>query len=210
MRIQERADYVRHALFTKYPHIKPHLNADSPWQWLVATVLAAQCTDARVNKVTPLLFEKWPDAASLATVDVLELEGIIHSTGFYRAKARHLLASAIRVSTVYGGVLPHDLEGLMTMPGVARKTANVVMWEGFGINVGLAVDTHVKRIAFRLGLTDKRQPDAVEQDLLRLFPQESWGHMNHRLVSFGRDVCNARKPLCDLCELYPYCKQCTF
>lgn len=207
MRIQERADTIRHVLQARYPDLKPHLHAANPWQWLVATVLSAQCTDARVNTVTPELFARWPDPVSLAKVPVEELEKVIRSTGFYHAKARHLIASAIRVCEVYGGVLPQDLENLMTMPGVARKTANVVLWEGFGINAGLAVDTHVKRIAFRIGLTEKRQPDAVEQDLLQIFPQEAWGHMNHRLVSFGRDVCHARKPLCDSCELYLYCQR---
>jgi len=208
MRIQERADNVRRILLLRYPDLKPHLNAASPWQWLVATVLSAQCTDVRVNMVTPELFARWPDAASLAVAALEELETVIRSTGFYHAKARHLLASAIRVSEVYGGVLPNDIESLMTMPGVARKTANVVLWEGFGINMGLAVDTHVKRIAFRIRLTQHQQPDAVVQDLLRVFPKASWGHMNHRMVSFGRDVCQARTPLCDCCELSPYCQRC--
>lgn len=193
------------ALQQRYPHPRTHLDAQNAWELLVATVLAAQCTDARVNTVTPELFRRWPTPAALAEAPIEELEGVIRPTGFYHSKAKNLLGAARRVRDVFGGQIPQSIEDLVTIPGVARKTANVVLFGAFGINEGLAVDTHVKRIAYRLGLTDETDPVPIERDLMKLFPREEWGDVNHRMVWFGREVCDARKPLCDTCEMRPFC-----
>lgn len=200
-----RAMAILALLKKRYPVPETMLDHKNPWELLVATVLAAQCTDARVNTVTPELFRRWPDPASLAKASQEELEGVIRPTGFYHSKAKNLLGAAKRVTEVYGGSVPSTMEDLITLPGVARKTANVVLWGGFGINEGLAVDTHVKRLSFRLGLTKNTDPVRIEQDLIRIFPREEWGDVNHRLVWFGRDVCDARRPACDVCELSELC-----
>lgn len=200
-----RARKVQAALAARYAHPATHLKAASPWQLLVAVVLSAQCTDARVNMVTPELFRRWPDAAALAQAALPEVEAVIRSTGFFRNKARNIIAAARRVQEVYGGRVPETLPELVTLPGVARKTANVVLWGAFGRNEGLAVDTHVGRIAWRLGLTRSQDPLVVEQDLMRLFPQNEWGNVNHRMVWFGREVCSARAPRCPACEMRAFC-----
>jgi len=199
------AKMVLAALQKRYPHPHTHLDARNAWELLVATVLAAQCTDARVNTVTPELFRRWPDPAALAKAQPEELESVIRSTGFFHSKAKNLLGAAHRVCDVFNGQVPKSIEELVTIPGVARKTANVVLFGAYGINEGLAVDTHVKRIAYRLGLTDETDPVPVERDLMRLFPQQEWGDVNHRMVWFGREVCDARKPLCDACEMAGFC-----
>lgn len=201
----QRAEKTLAALKARYPQPATHLMAHNAWELLVATVLAAQCTDARVNTITPELFRRWPGPAELAEASQEELEDVIHSAGFYHSKAKNLLGAARRVRDVFGNVVPQTLEELITLPGVARKTANVVLFGAFGINVGLAVDTHVKRISHRLGLTRQTDPVAVERDLMALFPQEEWGDVNHRMVWFGRDVCHARGPRCDACEMLPFC-----
>lgn len=200
-----RAMKVLELLKKRYPVPETMLDHRNSWELLVATVLAAQCTDARVNTITPELFRRWPDPAALAAASQEELESVIRPTGFYHNKAKNLLGAAKRVTEVFGGEVPHTLEELVTLPGVARKTANVVLWGGFGINEGLAVDTHVKRLSFRLGLTKHTDPVRIEQDLIRLFPREEWGDVNHRLVWFGRDVCDARNPACEVCELAELC-----
>ena len=199
------ARQVLEALQLRYPHPRTHLDAQNAWELLVATVLAAQCTDARVNTVTPELFRLWPTPAALAEAPIEELEAVIRPTGFYHSKAKNLLGAARRVCDVFNGQIPQSIEDLITIPGVARKTANVVLFGAFGINEGLAVDTHVKRIAYRLGLTDETDPVPIERDLMKLFPREEWGDVNHRMVWFGREVCDARKPLCDTCEMRPFC-----
>ena len=193
------------ALQKRYPHPRTHLDAQNAWELLVATVLAAQCTDARVNTVTPELFRRWPTPAALAEARQEDLESVIRSTGFFHSKAKNLLGAARRVRDVYAGQIPQSIEALVTIPGVARKTANVVLFGAYGINEGLAVDTHVKRIAYRLGLTDETDPVPIERDLMRLFPREERGDVNHRMVWFGREVCDARKPLCDTCEMLSFC-----
>ena len=202
---QATARNVLAALQKRYPHPRTHLDAQNAWELLVATVLAAQCTDARVNTVTPELFRRWPTPAALAEAPLEELESVIRPTGFFHSKAKNLLGAARRVCDVFDGQIPQTIEDLITIPGVARKTANVVLFGAFGINEGLAVDTHVKRIAYRLGLTDETDPVPIERDLMKLFPREEWGDVNHRMVWFGREVCDARKPLCDTCELRPFC-----
>ncbi|MDD2967925.1 MAG: endonuclease III [Desulfovibrionaceae bacterium] len=201
----QQAQLVLEKLKARYPELQTHLVAANPWQLMIATILAAQCTDARVNTVTPQLFSRWPDAAALGAADIAEVESVIRSTGFYHNKAKNIIAAGKVVSQRFGGTMPSTLEELITIPGVARKTANCVLWGGFGINVGLAVDTHVKRIAYRLGLTKQTDPVAVERDLMALFPQAEWGGVNHRMVWFGRHVCDARKPLCEECEMAAFC-----
>ena len=202
---KQRAAKVLELLAERYPDLETHLIAESPWELLVATVLAAQCTDTRVNQVTPELFRRWPDPAALAQATIPELEEVIHSVGFYHSKARNLLGAARRVVEMHGGEVPRTLAELILVPGVARKTANVVLWGAFGINEGLAVDTHVKRISYRLGLTRHQEPVRIERDLMELFPRHAWGDVNHRMVWFGRDVCDARKPDCGHCEMAGFC-----
>ena len=199
------AKSVLAALQQRYPSPRTHLDAQNAWELLVATVLAAQCTDARVNTVTPELFRRWPTPAALAEAAIEDLEGVIRPTGFFHSKAKNLLGAARRVRDVFDGQIPKSIEELTTIPGVARKTANVVLFGAYGINEGLAVDTHVKRIAYRLGLTDETDPVPIERDLMKLFPREEWGDVNHRMVWFGREVCDARKPLCDACEMRGFC-----
>ncbi len=204
----EWASLILERLKARYPEPKTMLEHQSPWELLVATILAAQCTDARVNTVTPELFRRWPEPEKLADAAQEELESVIRPTGFFHNKARNLLGAARRVKEVFGGELPRTIEELTTLPGVARKTANVVLWGGFGLNQGLAVDTHVKRLAFRLNLTKNTNPVKVETDLMELFPREEWGDVNHRMVWFGRDVCDARKPACVRCEMQDHCPRC--
>lgn len=201
-----RARAVCEALKKLYPVASTQLVYRNPWELLVATVLAAQCTDARVNLVTPVFFSRWPGPAELAGADVAEVENVIRSAGFYRNKARNLVGAAKQLLERHGGHVPQTLEELIKLSGVARKTANVVLYGGFGINAGLAVDTHVKRISFRLGLTKNTDPVRIEQDLMKIFPQNEWGDTNHRMVRFGRDVCKARSPLCEECELGRVCE----
>lgn len=189
----------------RYPKPNTMLTHHNAWQLLAATVLAAQCTDARVNTVTPKLFRLWPGPKELAQASIEDIEAVIHPLGFYHSKAKHLLGAAARIVRDFDGNVPKTLAELITLPGVARKTANVVLWGAFGINEGLAVDTHVKRISFRLGLTSHINPVHIERDLMLAFPQEEWGNVNHMLVWFGRDVCHARRPSCGECELSPLC-----
>lgn len=206
-RLRAMAENVLVLLKKRYPAPRTHLNAASPWQLLVATVLSAQCTDERVNTVTPALFARWPTAGAMALADQADLETYIRSTGFYRNKAKHLLAAARRVRDVYAERVPDTMRDMLTLPGVARKTASVVLFGAYGINEGLAVDTHVGRIAFRLGLASGRDPLKTERELMALFPREEWGDVNHRLVWFGRQICRARAPLCPACEMAPFCEK---
>ena len=205
---KQRSAAILERLAVRYPTPRSQLEAGTPWEILVSTVLAAQCTDARVNLVTPELFGRWPGPAELALADQEDLEGVIRSTGLFHSKAKHLIAAARLVMSDYQGRVPETMADLTRLPGVARKTANIVLWGGFGRNEGVAVDTHVKRISFRLGLTASDRPETIEKDLMRLFPRESWGDLNHRLVWFGREVCFARKPNCPACELADLCPRC--
>ena len=205
MRKEERYKGVLNWFNENVPVAETELHYDNPYQLLIAVILSAQCTDKRVNQVTPELFRRWPDPAALAQATIPELEEVIHSVGFYHSKAKHLIAAAQLVVKEFNGETPNTMKDLIKLPGVARKTANVVLWGGFGINEGLAVDTHVKRISGRLGLTKHTDPVDIEKDLVKLFPQSEWGKVNHRMVWFGRHVCDARKPLCDECEMAPFC-----
>lgn len=202
---QQRALEILIRLKRLYPDATCSLTYASPVQLLVATILSAQCTDERVNQVTPELFRRFPDALALAEADLTELESLIRSTGFYRAKARNIQGACRRLVQVYGSQVPKVMDDLLTLPGVARKTANVVLAHGFGINMGVTVDTHVKRLSYRLGLTEHSDPVKVERDLIRLLPQPDWENWSIRLIYHGRQVCKARKPDCDRCDLADLC-----
>jgi endonuclease III len=202
---QQRALEILVRLKRLYPDAVCSLDYETPVQLLVATILSAQCTDQRVNMVTPELFRQFPDAAALAGADLSELEALVRSTGFYRNKAKNIQAACQRIVTEYGGQVPKVMEDLLSLAGVARKTANVVLAHGFGINMGVTVDTHVKRLSYRLGLTTHTDPIKVERDLIRLLPQPDWENWSIRLIYHGRAVCNARKPECDRCELADLC-----
>lgn len=205
----ERAGRILDDLQQLYPHATCALHHRSAYELIVAVILSAQCTDERVNQVTPGLFARYPDVASLAVADPLELEEQIRSTGFYRNKARNLLGMARRVVDLHGGEIPDDMDALLELPGVARKTANCVLGTWFGHNVGIVVDTHVGRLALRLRLltTAKNDKDAVkiEQDLMPLFPRDAWTYLSHALIEHGRRVCLARKPKCGQCALSADC-----
>ncbi|QFZ92733.2 endonuclease III [Synechococcus elongatus] len=203
---KQRALAVLAELKQLYPEAPCSLDFETPLQLLVATVLSAQCTDARVNLVTPALFARFPDAPAFAAADVREIEELIRSTGFYRNKAKNIHAACRRIVEVYDGEVPRSMPELLTLAGVARKTANVVLAHAFGINAGVTVDTHVKRLANRLGFTTHDDPVKIEQDLMKLLPQPDWENWSIRLVYHGRAVCDSRKPACDRCSLATYCQ----
>ncbi len=198
------AEIIRR-LQSAHPDAHCELIHEDPWQLLVATILSAQCTDERVNKVTPVLFARFPTPKDVADADRAEIEEIIHSTGFYRNKARFIHEAAQRIAYDYDGEIPPDMQHLLALPGVARKTANVVLGVGFNIADGIVVDTHVKRIAKRLGLTDHSDPKKVERDLMALVPRQDWIDISHLLIFHGRRICKARKPACALCPLNDLC-----
>lgn len=188
-----------------YPDAVCSLDYETPVQLLVATILSAQCTDERVNMVTPALFAQFPTAEALAAADREELETLVRSTGFYRNKAKNIQGACQKIVADFGGQVPKTMEELLTLPGVARKTANVVLAHAFGINAGVTVDTHVKRLSGRLGLTKNTDPKKIERDLIGLLPQPDWENWSIRLIYHGRAVCDARKPMCDRCELADLC-----
>ncbi len=200
-----RAREIFARLAPLYPDLAPALTHKNAYQLLVATVLAAQCTDARVNTVTPEFFRRWPDPAALARADVGEVEAVVRSTGFFRQKAKNLVAAARLLVECHGGDIPASMAALTTLPGVARKTANIVLSNALGRNEGIAVDTHVRRLSFRLGLTRSDNPIIIEKDLMPLFERKDWGALNHLLVLHGRAVCKARSPRCDDCVLDDIC-----
>ena len=202
---KERAREILALLKRIYPDATCSLTYDSPVQLLAATILSAQCTDERVNRVTPTLFARFPDAESLAKADRKELENLIHSTGFYRNKAKNIQGACQKIVSEFGGNVPQQMEQLLTLPGVARKTANVVLSHGFGINQGVTVDTHVKRLSQRLGLTKHGEPTRIEKDLMALLPQADWENFAIRIIYHGRAICKARKPDCHNCQLAHLC-----
>ncbi len=185
-------------LAAEYPDAKVALNFSSPHQLLIATILSAQCTDARVNMVTPGLFRKYPTPASFASADPTELEEDVKSTGFYRQKTKSIISCSRSLVEKYGGEVPHTMDELLTLGGVGRKTANVLLGNAFGIP-GIAVDTHVGRLARRLGFTKEDDPTKVEYDLADLFPRENWTELCHLLMAHGRKVCASRLPKCEIC-----------
>lgn len=188
-----------------YPDLAPALIHANAYELLVATVLAAQCTDARVNTVTPEFFRRWPDPEALSRAEVAAVEAVVHSTGFFRQKAKNLVAAARLMVERHHGAVPATMAALTGLPGVARKTANIVLSNALGVNEGIAVDTHVRRLSFRLGLTSSTNPIIIEKDMMLLLPREDWGVVNHLLVLHGRAVCKARKPRCDRCALNDIC-----
>lgn len=192
-------------LYRLYPDATCSLNYQTPVQLLVATILSAQCTDERVNKVTPDLFGRFPDVQSLAEADVLELEKLVHSTGFYRNKAKNIKSACMMIVSDFNSIVPNKMEELLKLPGVARKTANVVLAHAYGINAGVTVDTHVKRLTQRLGLTASTEPISIEKDLMELLPQPEWENWSIRLIYHGRAVCKARSPSCENCDLVDVC-----
>lgn len=188
-----------------HPDAHCALNYETPLQLLVATILSAQCTDERVNQVTPALFEKYPDVAAFAAADRAELEEAIRSTGFFRQKARYIQESSQRLLEEHGGEVPDDLDDLLQLTGVARKTANVVLGEIYGIAEGVVVDTHVNRLSQRLGLTAETTASKIERDLMELVPREQWIEISHLLIFHGRRVCDARNPDCVNCTVNDLC-----
>ncbi|MEN9207059.1 MAG: endonuclease III [Gloeomargarita sp. GMQP_bins_120] len=202
---KQRANEALVRLKRRYPDATCTLNYQTPVQLLVATILSAQCTDERVNQVTPALFARFPDAQALANADIHELETLIKPTGFYRNKARHIQGACRKIVQEFGGQVPKNMEQLLTLPGVARKTANVVLAHAYGINAGVTVDTHVKRVSRRLGLTDHTDPVRIERDLMELIPQPDWENWSIRLIYHGRDTCTARHPQCATCILADIC-----
>ena len=202
---KQRALEILIRLKRLYPEAPCTLDYETPVQLMVATILSAQCTDARVNLVTPELFRRFPDAAALAGADVAELEDLVRSTGFYRNKAKNIQAACQMIMTEFKGQVPRTMEDLLKLPGVARKTANVVSAHAYGINLGVTVDTHVKRLTYRLGLTKNTDPVKIERDLIKLIPQPDWENWSIRIIYHGRATCMARNPQCDRCELADLC-----
>ncbi len=203
--IRQRALLVVEHLAAAYPDAKCSLDYAGPFQLLIATMLAAQCTDERVNQVTPALFARFPTPAALAEASLPEIETAIRSTGFFRNKARHIQGASRMIVEEFDGETPRTMADLLKLPGVARKTANVVMGNGYGQVEGVIVDTHVGRISRRLGLTTADDPVRVEQDLMALLPQSEWLAFNHRMIDFGRAVCKAPRPHCAGCRLAALC-----
>ncbi len=202
---RERAALIFEFLQKEYPEAATALDHRSPFELAVATILSAQCTDARVNLVTPELFERFPGPEELARADQNILEVVIHSTGFFRNKAKNLIGMAQGLVGDHGGDLPRTLAELTRLPGIGRKTGNVILGNAFGIDEGVVVDTHVKRISGRLGLTLETNPDKIEQDLLTIIPRKDWLDFNYILVNHGRAICQARKPKCTECPVKHLC-----
>lgn len=200
-----RARRIVELLAAEYPEARCELDHRSPWELLVATVLSAQCTDARVNQVTPVIFERWPGPADLAAASQGDLESVIRSTGMFRQKASALRGSARAIVERFGSEVPAEIDSLVSLPGVGRKTAKVVLGEGFGIAAGVTVDTHVRRLARRLGLTELEDAEKIAVELEGLIPRDEWIRFSTRLILHGRRVCSARSPQCGACVLDPVC-----
>jgi endonuclease-3 len=201
-----RARRVARLLADMYPDAWCALRHENAWQLLVATILSAQCTDERVNMVTPALFARFPTPAALAAAPAAEIEAMIRSTGFFRQKTKSLRTVAAAIATEHGGEVPRDLETLVTLGGVGRKTANVVVGTAYGVPA-IMVDTHVRRVSYRLGFTEEDDPAKIERDLQSLLPAKEWTHFSHRLIHHGRRICIARRPRCPDCALLPLCPQ---
>jgi endonuclease III len=201
----ERLAKIFAALDQLFPQAECALRHENPFQLLVATILSAQCTDARVNKVTPGFFAKYPTPQDLAAVRPEVLQEDIRSTGFFRNKAKSIVGAAQKIVADFGGAVPRTMEELLSLPGVARKTANVVLGTAYGIPSGVVVDTHVFRIARRLRLTEQNTPEKVEQDLMKLVPRDRWIMFGHQVIWFGRKICQARKPQCAVCPVEGIC-----
>lgn len=189
-----------------YPEATCSLDFNTPFQLVIAVMLSAQCTDERVNKITPSLFSRCKTIQDFADIDIEELEKIIHPCGFYKNKARNIKLCAKQVLENFNGEVPQNMDDLLTLAGVGRKSANVILLEAFGIANGIAVDTHAKRISNRIGLSSQTDPEKIEKDLLKIFPKENLKDINHLFVWHGRNTCDSRKPKCDICTVKDYCK----
>ena len=206
MNKKERALKAIEILKKLYPEAICSLNASNPFELLVATRLSAQCTDARVNLVTPALFERYKTVEDYAAADVKDIEKYIHSCGFYKSKAESIVGMAQKILSDFGGEVPDNIEDLTTLPGVGRKTANLIVGDVYG-KAAIVVDTHCIRITNRLGLVKEKDPKKIELALKKIIPAEEGSDFCHRIVLFGRDVCSARKPKCDECSLFDFCKR---
>jgi len=202
---KERVVKIIRILERKYPNSRTALQFETPLEILISTILSAQCTDERVNKITPGLFKKYPTAEAFAKADKAELEMEIRPTGFFRNKAKSVIGATQKIVGDFGGRVPDTMAELITLPGVARKTANIVLSSGYGKAEGIAVDVHVKRLSGRLGLSKQQDPEKIEQDLLAIVPKKYWLDFNYMLVNHGRAVCQARKPKCPECALQHLC-----
>jgi len=203
---KENAIKIVETLKEYYPDAKCSLDFKTPFELVVATILSAQCTDERVNKTTPAIFEKYSTPEDFANIDIQELENLIHPCGFYKNKAKNIKACAHKIISEFNGEVPKTAEELILLPGVGRKTTNVVMLEAFGLAQGIAVDTHAKRISNLLGLSNQSDPLKIEKDLLEIFPQKYLKDVNHLFMWHGRNICVARNPKCDICPINKYCK----
>jgi endonuclease-3 len=192
-------------LIDKYPQVECALLYSNPFELLIATILSAQCTDARVNMVTPILFNRYPNVFALADATIEELEHIIYSTGFYKAKSANIIACCKSLVEKYQGNIPKSIEELQSLAGVGRKTANVVLGNAFGINAGITVDTHVKRVMSLLGITTSQNAEIVERELMKIIYQDEWTNFTHRIIAHGRETCIARRPKCNDCILNTEC-----
>ena len=202
---KENAIKIVEILKEYYPDAQCSLDFKTPFELVVATILSAQCTDERVNKTTPFIFDKYSTPEDFANIDINELENLIHPCGFYKNKAKNIKACAQKIISDFNGKVPVSAEDLITLPGVGRKTANVVMLEAFGIAQGIAIDTHAKRISNLIGLSKESDPLKIEKDLLKIFPTEYLKDINHLLMWHGRNICIARNPKCDICPINKYC-----
>ena len=203
--LRRRASLVGRRLRKRYPEVVCSLNFENAYQLTAATILSAQCTDARVNLVTPALFEAFPTPADLAAAAQEAVEELVKTTGFFREKAKNLRGMAAALVERHGGEVPRTLAEMVALPGVGRKTANVVLGTAYGLATGVVVDTHVKRVSYRLGLTEKTDPVQIERDLMAILPKNRWVKFSHRLIFHGRDTCDARKPRCGECLLLDCC-----
>lgn len=202
---EKRATQIVKRLKKKYPNAKIVLNFSNNWELLVAVILSAQCTDKKVNEVTEKLFKKYRTLDDYVKANPQEFEKMVHSTGFYRAKAKNILASAKIIKERFGGHVPRAMTEILTLPGVARKTANVVLGNAFEISEGIAVDTHVRRLSQRMGLTKNNNPEKIEKDLMAIVPKKDWFKLTYLLIDHGRAICTAKDPRCDICPLNNVC-----
>lgn len=203
---KQNAEKIIKKLIEFYPDAKCSLDFETPFQILVSVVLSAQCTDERVNKTTPSIFSKYPDAIDFVNMPIETLQELIHPCGFYKTKSKNLKLAAEKIVNDFAGKVPETMEELMSIPGVGRKSANVIMLEAFNNPQGIAVDTHAKRISNRIGLSSESEPTKIEQDLLKLIPKKYYKDVNHVLVWHGRNTCTAIKPKCNICPVKDYCK----
>jgi len=204
-REKRRRERVLQKLRELYPGAECALHYKKPFELLVATILSAQSTDKTVNQITPALFQKYPSPVAMANAALPELEELVRSSGFFHNKAKNLKAGATALVNDHHGEVPQTMEELIKLPGVGRKTANVVLGNAFNINAGVVVDTHIQRLSQRLGFSDEQTPDKIERDLMAIVPQEEWTAFSHRMIQHGRQICSARKPKCDECLLAPEC-----